>query len=119
LTRCFLDWFKQTPAGYRAANRPATLRDNEIEPVAAEATAALIREHRRRIASPTAAPRLSITPILLKNIGSRADLFEKIRTFQSDGGSTCSRCASGTPSSGLVHARPSTRSSTLPTTNMD
>jgi hypothetical protein len=81
LTRCFLDWFKQTPAEYRSANRPATLRDNEIEAVAAEATAALIREHRRRVASPTDAPRLSITPILLKNIGSRADLFEKIRKF--------------------------------------
>ena len=88
LTRCFLDWFKQTPAEYRAANLPATLRDNEIEPVAAEATAALIREHRRRVASPTDAPRLSITPILLKNIGSRADLFEKIRKFQTDGGVT-------------------------------
>jgi hypothetical protein len=48
LTRCFLDWFKQTRAEYRAANRPATLRDNEIEPVAAEATAALIRARRTR-----------------------------------------------------------------------
>ena len=84
LTRCFLDWFKQTPAEYRAANRPDTLRDNDIETVTAEVTAELIREHRRRVASPTDAPRLSITPILLKNVGSRADLFEKIRKFQTD-----------------------------------
>jgi AraC-like DNA-binding protein len=84
LTRCFVDWFKQTPAEYRAANLPDTLRDNDIELVTGEVTDALIREHRRRVASPTDAPRLSITPILLKNIGSRADLFEKIRKFQTD-----------------------------------
>ena len=84
LTRCFVDWFKTTPAEYRAANLPDTLRDNEIEAVTADDTAELIREHRRRVASPTDAPRLSITPLLLKNVGSRADLFEKIRKFQID-----------------------------------
>jgi AraC-like DNA-binding protein len=84
LTRCFLDWFKQTPADYRATNLPDTLCDNETEAATAEETAELIREHRRRVASPTDAPRLSITPILLKNVGSRADLFEKIRKLQTD-----------------------------------
>jgi hypothetical protein len=99
LTRCFLDWFKQTPAEYRASNLPATLRDNEIEDVAVDVTGALIHEHRRRVASPTDAPRLSITPILLKNVGSRADLFEKIRKFQTDHDVTASLSkATGTDS---------------------
>ncbi|KAA0079752.1 AraC family transcriptional regulator [Mycolicibacterium sp. P9-64] len=88
LTRCFLDWFKQTPAEYRAANLPATLRDNDVETVAADAVAGLIHEHRRRVASPTDGPRLSITPILLKNVGTRADLFEKIRKFETDDAGT-------------------------------
>lgn len=81
-TRCFADWFSQTPADYRAANRAAIHRDNEVEPVTAELTTSLIREHRRRVASPTDTPRLSITPLLVKNIGSRADLFDKVSKFQ-------------------------------------
>jgi AraC-like DNA-binding protein len=85
-TRCFVDWFTQTPAEYRTANRPALHRDNDIQPVPDDVTADLIREHRRRVASPTDTPRLSITPILLKNVGSRADLFEKLTTFPTDRG---------------------------------
>jgi len=80
-TRCFVDWFKQTPADYRAANRPAVQRDEDVAPVPTELTAELIHEHRRRVASPTDAPRLSITPILLKNVGSRADLLPKVAEF--------------------------------------
>jgi AraC-like DNA-binding protein len=106
LTRCFVDWFKQTPAEYRATNLPATLRDNEIEEVAADVTAALIHEHRRRVASPADAPRLSITPILLKNVGSRADLFEKIRKFQTDDGVTAVPSRASDPSSRRRHLLP-------------
>jgi AraC-like DNA-binding protein len=106
LTRCFLDWFKRTPAEYRAANLPDTLRDNEIEPVAPEVTAALIREHRSRVASPTDAPRLSITPLLLKNIGSRADLFEKIRKFGTDDGGTGTLPEATGANSGRRHLLP-------------
>ncbi|MCV7424456.1 AraC family transcriptional regulator [Mycobacterium yunnanensis] len=83
-TRCFVDWFKQTPAEYRAANRPAVQRDDDVVPVPAEVTAELIHEHRRRVASPTDTPRLSITPILLKNVGSRADLLTKVADFPAD-----------------------------------
>lgn len=91
-TRCFADWFTQTPADYRAANRPAVHRDDQIALVSAEVTSSLIREHRRRVASPTDTPRLSLTPLLVKNIGSRADLFEKVLKFQTD-----RRYASETP----------------------
>jgi len=83
-TRCFSDWFKQTPADYRATNRPAVQRDDEVSPVSPELASSLIRDHRRRVASPTDTPRLSITPLLVKNIGSRADLFDKVRNFQTD-----------------------------------
>lgn len=83
-TRCFVDWFKQTPAEYRATSRAEVARDNEVAPVTADATIALIQEHRRRVASPSDSPRLSITPITLKNIGSRADLFDKIDKFRVD-----------------------------------
>lgn len=83
-TRCFVDWFGQTPAEYRTANHAATQRDDDSRAVEVDVTEALVREHRRRVASPTASPRLSITPILLKNVGSRADLFEKVRKFQPD-----------------------------------
>lgn len=83
-TRCFVDWFSQTPAEYRSTNQPITQRDNNIRSVAMDVTVALVRDHRRRVASPSAAPRLSITPILLRNVGSRADLFEKVRRFAPD-----------------------------------
>ena len=81
-TRCFVDWFAQTPAEYRTANRAAVQRDNDIAPVPDDVTADLIRQHRRRVASPSDAPRLSITPILLKNVGSGADLFAKVTSFE-------------------------------------
>lgn len=80
-TRSFADWFKQTPAEYRAQYRPLTWRDDACEPVDAATTASLVGQHRSRVASPTDPPRLSITPIVLKNVGSRADLFARIGTF--------------------------------------
>jgi len=83
-TRCFVDWFKQTPAEYRSTYRAEVQRDNDLEPVTTEATFALVQEHRRRVASPADSPRLSITPITLKNVGSRADLFDKIDKFHVD-----------------------------------
>ena len=100
LTRCFVDWFKQTPADYRAANRPAVQRDNQVDPVSVEVTAGLVHEHRRRVASPTDTPRLSITPLLIKNIGSRADLLDKVPKFHAD------HHASVTPVAADVRRRP-------------
>lgn len=96
-TRCFVDWFKQTPAEYRAANKPETQRDNDVEPVSADVIRDLVHEHRRRVASPDDSPRLSLTPILLKNIGSRADLFDKIRKFQADDAQHASALAGAAP----------------------
>ncbi|CDQ43208.1 helix-turn-helix transcriptional regulator [Mycolicibacterium neoaurum] len=83
-TRCYADWFKQTPAEYRARYRPLVQRDDIVEQVTADTTAGLIAEHRSRVANPTDPPRLSITPILLKNVGSRADLFERIKGPETD-----------------------------------
>ena len=78
-TRGFVDWFKLTPTEYRIRYRPEVLRDNEISTVSAGLFADLVGGHRRRVASPTEGPRLAITPLLLKNVGSRVDLFERVR----------------------------------------
>jgi AraC-like DNA-binding protein len=80
-TRSFAEWFKQTPAEYRAHYRPLTRLDDSVDEVDAETTASLVTGHRRRVASPTDPPRLSITPIVLRNVGSRADLFARIGSF--------------------------------------
>lgn len=80
-TRSFAEWFKQTPAEYRTRYRPLTRRDDSVDDVDAATTAALVTDHRRRVASPTEPPRLSITPIVLRNVGSRADLFARIGSF--------------------------------------
>jgi AraC-like DNA-binding protein len=79
-TRGFVDWFRQTPSEYRSRYRPEVLRDDESRPVDAATVQRLVGEHRQRVASPNDGPRLSVTPLLLKNIGSKVDLFERIRT---------------------------------------
>lgn len=83
-TRHFSDWFAQTPAEYRTSYRPLTLRDNATNSVPPDVVADLVAGHRSRVASPTELPRLSITPIVLNNVGSRSDLFEKVRQFSTD-----------------------------------
>lgn len=82
--RCFVDWYKQTPTEYRTRNRPLMQRDESTSSVDADVTARLIEDHRRRTSWPSDPPRLSITPFVLKNVGSRADLFEKISAFSAD-----------------------------------
>lgn len=83
-TRSFQDWLKQTPAEFRRRYRPIALRANATEPVAMPTVVALGQEHRRRDRTEAERPRVSITPLLLKNVGSRIDLLEKIRRFDSD-----------------------------------
>jgi AraC-like DNA-binding protein len=78
-TRSFVDWFHQSPADYRKQNQPETLRDNDMTVVAASTVQTLLREHRQLVASPGDGPRLSVTPLLLKNLGSRLDLFDAIQ----------------------------------------
>ena len=85
-TRSFQDWIKLTPADFRRQYRPEVLRDNEIETIAMDSMVELAHEHRRRDRANSEGPRVSITPLLLKNVGSRVDLFEKIRNFGGDSG---------------------------------
>lgn len=80
-TRCFADWFKRTPAEYRTVHRPLLQRDELLGEVDAQTVAGLLGDHRSRVASPTEPPRLSVTPITLKNVGSRHDLFDSIGRF--------------------------------------
>jgi len=83
-TRAFVDWFHQSPADYRKRYLPETQRDPEITVVSAQSAQSMASEHRQRVAAPGDGPRLSVTPLLLKNLGSRLDLFEAVRTRDSD-----------------------------------
>lgn len=74
-TRSFVNWFHASPADYRRMYQPDVLRDNELTAVPNTTTRTLIRDHRSLVASPAGEPRLSVTPLLLKNLGSRKDLF--------------------------------------------
>ena len=70
-----MNWFHSSPSEYRKRNKPNILRDNDISGVPEALTTDLIREHRRHVASRSDGPRLSMTPILLKNLAVRRDLF--------------------------------------------
>ncbi|MEV0672401.1 helix-turn-helix domain-containing protein [Mycobacterium sp. NPDC050441] len=83
-TRSFVDWFHQSPTEYRRSLRPKILRDNTISAITGQEALRLVGEHRRRVASPAEGPKLSITPLLLKNLGSRTDLFDAIRSRPSE-----------------------------------
>lgn len=78
-TRGFLDWFHRSPVEYRKSRSPRILEDDIGGEVSAAETVALLAENRRREASADD-PQLSITPLLLKNVGSRVDLFDAVRT---------------------------------------
>lgn len=77
-TRAFVDWFHVSPAEYRRQMRPEMSRPVEVCVVPVEQARELIGQHRRRAEMEPAQPRLSITPLVLKNIGSRLDLFTGI-----------------------------------------
>ena len=79
-TRAFNDWFHQQPSEYRRTLRPEMLGAGDIRAVAPDAALAALDLHRGELARTSGAPRLSITPLLLKNVGSRLDLYETIRT---------------------------------------
>jgi AraC-like DNA-binding protein len=83
-TRSFVDWFHQTPTEYRRSTRPKLLRGNAVSAVSGAEYLTLVAEHRRRVASPAEHSRLSITPLLLKNLGSRTDPFDAVRARPSE-----------------------------------
>ncbi|OBC05103.1 hypothetical protein A5784_11705 [Mycobacterium sp. 852013-50091_SCH5140682] len=75
-TRTFVDWFHLSPADYRRRYQPDTLCDSIFDVVDRSTTDTLVRRQRQQVASPaTDGPRLSVTPLLLKNLGSRLDAF--------------------------------------------
>lgn len=79
-TRGFLDWFHRSPVEYRKSRSPRILEDDIVGEVSAAEAVVLFAENRRRVASADEDPQLSITPLLLKNVGSRVDLFDAVRT---------------------------------------
>lgn len=74
-TRAFVNWFHESPADYRKRFRPDVVRDDVVAEVSPELTVDLVAEHRRHVAAAAEAPRLSMTPLLLKNLASRRNLF--------------------------------------------
>ncbi len=75
-TRTFVDWFHLSPADYRRRYQPDTLCDSIFDAVDRPTIDALVQRQRQQVASPaTDGPRLSVTPLLLKNLGSRLDGF--------------------------------------------
>jgi AraC-like DNA-binding protein len=109
-TRTFVDWFHESPADYRRSHQPETQRDNDVKPVPDALARSLVREHHQHVASPVDGPRLSITPLLLKNLGSRLDLFEAVSTH-ADGESAPSPTRSSTGRAHLIPIRPTRRTS--------
>ncbi|MGO1538814.1 MAG: AraC family transcriptional regulator [Leucobacter sp.] len=77
LTRAFRAWFGESPADYRRGQRPE-LEARERVTVVPELGAELLAVHRRAVFNRERMPRLSITPLLVKNLGGRADLFRSI-----------------------------------------
>ncbi|TRW80978.1 AraC family transcriptional regulator [Mycolicibacterium sp. 018/SC-01/001] len=75
LTRSFSDWFGQSPHQYRLGQRPLMTRSCDQSAVSTATVERLIDTHQRRDGGTISQPRLSITPLLLKNVGSRMQLF--------------------------------------------
>lgn len=79
LTRAFADWFHTSPGDYRRHMQRKVLLPNDIAVFDPDAARTLVASHRDRLTTPPGRSRLSITPLLLKNVGSRLDLFESFR----------------------------------------
>ena len=74
-------WFHQSPLEYRKEMKPRVGKDPRVEPVQWETVKrymADIEESREE----DAAPRLSVTPLLLKSLGTSADLFKRLEDYQ-------------------------------------
>lgn len=77
LTRAFRAWFGESPADYRRGQRPQMRvadRATDVPVLGAE----LLARHRRAEFRREQVPRLSMTPLLVKNLGGRSDLFRAI-----------------------------------------
>jgi AraC-like DNA-binding protein/mannose-6-phosphate isomerase-like protein (cupin superfamily) len=101
-TRSFVNWFHSPPSEYRKRHQPDILRDSDISSVPAALATDLIRDHRRHVASRSEGPRLSVTPLLLKNLAVRRDQFSSPATA----GTELTRTPQSETSSGVAHLVP-------------
>lgn len=77
LTRAFRAWFGESPADYRRRTRPLMETDDEAPPCR-DLGRSLAEALRAAEWSEQQPPRLSVTPLLVKNLGGRADLFRTL-----------------------------------------
>lgn len=77
LTRAFRAWFGERPADYRRRVRPLTVHDERVIEAGA-AGEQLLEALRLSPMAPPAPPRLSVTPLLVKNLGRSTDLFRAV-----------------------------------------
>ncbi len=77
LTRAFRAWFGESPADYRRRTRPLMEGDDEAPPCR-DLGRSLAEALRAAEWSEQQQPRLSVTPLLVKNLGGRADLFRTL-----------------------------------------
>lgn len=77
LTRAFRAWFGESPADYRRRAKPLTEADDLAEPCP-ELGRRLAEAQREAEPREDGRPRLSVTPLLVKNLGGRADLFRAV-----------------------------------------
>lgn len=77
LTRAFRAWFGESPADYRRRTRPLMEGDDEAPPCR-DLGQSLAETLRATEWSEQQPPRLSVTPLLVKNLGGRADLFRTL-----------------------------------------
>lgn len=77
LTRAFRAWFGESPADYRRRMKPL-LHADDLAPSRPELGRSLAEEHRDADRAEPGRPRLSVTPLLVKNLGGRADLFRTV-----------------------------------------
>ncbi|SJN10827.1 Transcriptional regulator, AraC family [Leucobacter sp. 7(1)] len=77
LTRAFRSWFGESPADYRRRVRAQYPADDQI--ITSPELGAVLAEQLTLLESgEPGPPRLSVTPLLLKNLGGRSDLFRSI-----------------------------------------
>lgn len=77
LTRAFRSWFGESPADYRRRTRPLMEADDDA-PACPELGRSLAEAQRASDRTEREPPRLSVTPLLVKNLGGRADLFRTV-----------------------------------------
>ncbi|WP_449282237.1 helix-turn-helix domain-containing protein [Leucobacter sp.] len=77
LSRAFRAWFGESPSGYRRRLQPL-LEADDLVTSCPELGFSLASQSRTARRAEQGRPRLSVTPLLVKNLGGRADLFRTV-----------------------------------------